>query len=106
VALDHSCQVQRHPHSERGLDCYSTPEVAVAALLKVEKLPHHLWEPCCGKGNIVRALRAAAHAVIASDIHDDYGFPLHFARDFLTESRMPIGCEAISSWRTRSSSRR
>jgi hypothetical protein len=25
----------------------------------------------------------------------DYGFPLHFVRDFLTETAMPTGCELI-----------
>jgi hypothetical protein len=35
--LDHSCQVERHPHAERGLDLYETPNVAVEALLRVEK---------------------------------------------------------------------
>jgi hypothetical protein len=38
MALDHSCQVQRHPLSERGLDLYETPDVAVEALLRVERL--------------------------------------------------------------------
>jgi hypothetical protein len=36
MALDHSCQVQRHPHSERGLDLYETPSGAVHALLRAE----------------------------------------------------------------------
>jgi hypothetical protein len=50
--LDHSCQVQRHPHAERGLDLYETPAVAVEALLRVERLPHRIWEPACGRGAI------------------------------------------------------
>jgi hypothetical protein len=94
MALDHSCQVQRHPHTERGLDLYETPAVAVEALLRVEKLPHMLWEPAAGRGAIVRVLRDHGHAVIASDIAD-YGFRLHFCRDFLGEIGMPAGVEAI-----------
>jgi hypothetical protein len=94
LALDHSCQVQRHPLAERGLDLYETPAVAVEALLRYEKLPHQIWEPAAGRGAIVRVLRDVGHAVIASDIHD-YGFPLHFVRDFLTETAMPSGCELI-----------
>jgi hypothetical protein len=39
-------------------------------------------------------LRRAGHAVIASDVAD-YGFPLDFVRDFLTETRMPDGTECI-----------
>jgi hypothetical protein len=92
--LDHSCQVQRHTLADRGHDCYSTPEVAVEALLRVECLPHFLWEPCAGRGAIVNVLRDAGHAVIASDLID-YGDPTHFPhRDFLTEP-LPTGCEAI-----------
>jgi hypothetical protein len=94
MALDHSCQVQRHTYAERGLDCYTTPAVAVEALLRVEQLPHCIWEPAAGRGAIVGVLRAHGHAVIASDVHD-YGFPLHFVADFLTQERMPAGCEAI-----------
>lgn len=92
--LDHSCQVQRRLLAERGDDFYETPTVAVEALLRVERLPHRLWEPACGRGAIVRPLRAAGHEVLASDLVD-YGDPTHFyQRDFLLE-RLPSGCEAI-----------
>jgi hypothetical protein len=93
--LDHSCQVQRHALSERKNDCYETPAVAVQALLRHERLPHRLWDPCCGPGNIVSALRAAGHEVIASDLVD-YGDPTHFyRRDFLMERKAPDGCEGV-----------
>jgi hypothetical protein len=91
--LDHSCQVQRHPLAERGLDLYETPAVAVEALLRVETLPHVIWEPAAGRGAIARVLRAHGHAVIASDIVDYGG--LHFVRDFLTEPAMPTGCKCV-----------
>jgi hypothetical protein len=91
--LDHSCQVQRHPHEERGLDLYETPAVAVEALLRRERILHCVWEPAAGRGAIVRVLRDAGHAVVASDIFD-YG-AMHFVRDFLTETQMPAGCECI-----------
>jgi|SRR5262252_370049 len=68
--LDHSCQVNRAPLKERRGDCYDTPAVAVHALLKVETLPRIIWEPACGIGNIVEVLRAAGHAVIATDLND------------------------------------
>jgi hypothetical protein len=32
--------------------------------------------------------------VIASDVCD-YGFPLHFAGDFLSQTKMPAGCECV-----------
>jgi hypothetical protein len=91
--LDHSCQVQRRPTAERGLDLYETPPVATAALLRTERLPHGIWEPAAGRGAIARVLRDHEHAVIASDIYD-YG-NLHFVGDFLAQKRMPAGCDCI-----------
>src|SRR5262249_58394798 len=61
IMLDHSCQVQRRLLAERSDDLYETPTVAVEALLREERLPHRLWEPACGRGAIVRPLRAAGH---------------------------------------------
>ena len=93
--LDHSCQVQRAPLSERKDDLYGTPPEATRALLQAEKLPHRLWEPCAGRGAIVDVLRAAGHEVLASDLVD-YQQPTHFSRrDFLMERKAPDGCEAI-----------
>ena len=51
-------------------------------MLRVEDIPHGVWEPAAGRGAIVSVLRDRGHAVIASDI-TDHGFPLHFVRDFL-----------------------
>jgi hypothetical protein len=74
---------------------YETPAVAVDTLLRVELLPLRIWEPAAGRGAIVNALRAAGHEVVASDIAD-YGVPSHFAnRDFLLETKLPKGVEAI-----------
>ena len=91
--LDHSCQVQRHSHAERGLDLYETHDVAVQALLRVEKIPEKIWEPAAGRGAIVRVLRNHSHNVVASDVHDYGG--LDFVGDFLAQEQMPTGCEAI-----------
>jgi hypothetical protein len=93
--LDHSCQVQRAPLADRKDDLYETPDVAVHALLRVEKLPHRLWEPACGPGRIVKVLRGAGHEVIAGDLVD-YGCPMSFKGiDFLMETRAPHNIEAI-----------
>jgi hypothetical protein len=95
--LDHSCQTQRHPHAERGVDLYETPSVAVEALLRVERLPLRIWEPACGKScNIVNVLRAQGHDVYASDLMD-YGTDptAHYGRDFLHEHQAPEGYECI-----------
>jgi hypothetical protein len=91
--LDHSCQVQRHSHSERGLDLYETLDVAVEALLRVEKLPPLLWEPACGPGRIVRVLERAGHAVCASDI-EKYGEG-HAVCDFFEFTALPFACDTI-----------
>lgn len=59
-----------HSHAARGADLYETPPQAVRALLKVEPLPELIWEPACGRGAIVRVLRASGHRVLATDIRD------------------------------------
>ena len=92
--LSHAANAGRHPLADRGRDVYETPPEATRALLAVEKLPHWLWEPAAGPGAIVSVLRAAGHAVIASDVMD-YGFPLHFQRDFLDTTAALIDVEAI-----------
>jgi hypothetical protein len=91
--LDHSCQVSRAPLEERRGDCYDTPAVAVHALLKAEHLPHVIWEPACGTGNIVTVLRQAGHNVIATDLNNR-GCPDSLDRiDFLLPVK--VDCDAI-----------
>jgi hypothetical protein len=95
MALDHSCQVQRHKLSERREDLYETPDVAIEALLRVEKLPHHIWEPACGRGRIVNILRAHGHTVWATDLND-HGCPDSENRiDFLMEHQRRFDVECI-----------
>jgi hypothetical protein len=94
MTLGHAAQSGQHPHLERGLDLYSTPPCATEALLRVEQLPHWIWEPAAGRGAIVNVLCDRGHAVVASDIAD-YGFPLHFVTDFLTTAKAPAGTECI-----------
>jgi hypothetical protein len=92
--LSHAAQSGQHPHRDRGLDCYSTPPVAVDALLAVESLPHRIWEPAAGHGNIVRVLREAGHQIYASDIQH-YDFPLDGEADFLKTTHAPPRTEMI-----------
>jgi DNA polymerase len=92
--LDHAANPGRHSLADRGRDLYETPPEATRALLRVEQIPHGVWEPAAGRGAIVRLLRDAGHAVIASDIQD-YDFPLHFVRNFLTTTEVPAGTEII-----------
>jgi len=90
--LDHSCQVNRAPLEERRGDCYDTPPEAVHALLRCEKLPHKIWEPACGRGNIAGVLIGAGHTVYPTDLNDrGYGLP---RIDFLLPGP-PVDCDAI-----------
>jgi hypothetical protein len=86
---------RRHALAERKDDLYETPDVAIEALLRVEKLPHLIWEPACGPGRIVNVLRLAGHEVIAGDLVN-YGCPQSFhGIDFLMETRAPHKVECI-----------
>lgn len=70
MSLDSAAMAKRHHLADRGDDLYQTPPEAVRSLLRVETLPHRIWEPACGPGAIVRELRAAGHTVFASDLID------------------------------------
>ena len=87
-------RVMAHPQAERGDDLYNTPRCAVQALLRVESLPHTIWEPSAGRGAIAQELLNAGHAVIASDLIQ-YNSPLHFTGDFLEQTQAPAGTELI-----------
>jgi hypothetical protein len=80
----------------RGNDLYETPPLAVEALLRAETLPQRLWEPACGRGAMVRALRGAGFSVFSSNLID-YDTPDQDAahQDFLEQQAAPEGVEAI-----------
>ena len=84
----------RAPMRERPGDRYDTAPPAVHALLTVEKLPHRIWEPASGKGNIVKVLRAAGHHVIASDIKKR-GCPDSTLCDYLDPDPPRPACDAV-----------
>lgn len=84
-----------HSLVERGVDLYETPTCAIEALVAVEKLPHHIWEPACGRGAIVNVLRERGHTVWATDLCD-HGCPQsQWKVDFLMERQSRIDVEAI-----------
>lgn len=84
-----------HTAAVRGHDLYQTASVAVEALLRVETLPHHIWEPACGPGVIVDVLRRHRHTVWATDLID-YGCPQSESGvDFLATTQTRIDTEAI-----------
>lgn len=86
---------KRAPLADRKDDLYETPPVAVQALLKAERVPHHIWEPACGPGSIVRELRSAGHTVWATDLVD-YGCEnSESGVDFLLERQTRVDVEGI-----------
>jgi hypothetical protein len=94
--LDKAANAGRAPQREHPGDRYDTHACAVHALLKVEKLPHLIWEPACGTGNIVKVLRKGGHHVVATDIARR-GCPKSRVLDFLKPpgDGHDIECEAI-----------
>jgi hypothetical protein len=83
--------------AERGADLYETPAAAVRALINVEKLPIDIWEPCAGRGAIVRELKRGGHRVTAHDLNAwpgaDSGIKTPI--DFLMEREAPASCSCI-----------
>lgn len=75
------------------LDWYVEPARVTTALARVEKLGGRIWDPCCGGGNIVTALRAAGHNAYGTDVVrrvDDARWFLG-ERDFLTGApKLPL----------------
>jgi hypothetical protein len=92
--LDKSAQAGRHATRVHIDDCYDTPPCAVRALLKVEHIPRHVWEPAAGTGNIASVLRAHGHEVFASD-KLDRGCPGVFVFNYLRPLRMPLAPDAV-----------
>jgi hypothetical protein len=88
---------KRHALSARGNDLYETPTCAIRALMRVEDLPHVIWEPCAGRGAISRELISAGHAVITSDLVAYQGADngIQSGIDFLMERKHPAGCLTI-----------
>lgn len=91
--------MQRHAWKDRGDDLYETPACATQALIRTGEflIPPDggsgmdIWEPCAGRGAISRELRAAGHAVLASDLvaYDGADEGIITGRDFLMERHCP-----------------
>jgi hypothetical protein len=83
--------------SERGLDQFDTPPIALGPLFEHEPLlagVTSICEPFCGKGNLVIAMRARGLTVHASDI-SDRGCPDSTVLDFLAMTQKP--CDVLLS---------
>jgi len=87
---------KRHSLKVHRNDLYETCPEAVRALLSAVTLPDVIWEPACGPGSIVRALRATGRQVYATDLVDYESLDQDQAGwDFLLEQKLPLGAEAI-----------
>src|SRR6516225_8396984 len=85
--------------SERGLDQFDTPPIALSPAFVHEPLlsgVKSVCEPFCGKGNLVIAMRARGLTVFASDIQDR-GCPDSDVLDFLKMTSRPPGCDVLLS---------
>lgn len=87
------------PLSERGLDLFDTPPIALAPLFTHE--PHlmnasSVCEPFAGKGNLVTALRERGRTVYASDIRAR-SCPDSTVQDFFTMAERPPECRLLLS---------
>lgn len=82
---------------DRRDDLHETPDVAARTLLRHERLPSGLWEPCAGRGAISRLLIAAGHRVVATDLvaYPGADTGIQSGIDFLMERRAPESCTAI-----------
>lgn len=83
------------------LDWYVEPGRVTTALARVEKFGGRIWDPACGGGNIVTALRAAGLTAYGTDIQRrvPYGTSWFLGeRDFLTQPpRLPLwNCIAMN----------
>lgn len=57
-----------HVWKRDELDWYVEPERVTEQLCTVENFYGYIQDPCCGQGNIVRALRKCGHLAVGSDI--------------------------------------
>lgn len=67
-------EVLRGIQQKGSPDDFQTPAYGVEPLLRYLPADWHVWEPACGKGNIVRALDAAGYSVVGTDILDGTNF--------------------------------
>jgi hypothetical protein len=81
--------MQRHSFADRGNDLYETPACATLALIRTGELTpgENVWEPCAGRGAIMRVLEANGIPVLACDLIDYPGRHdgVHTGWDFLKE---------------------
>lgn len=91
-------QAGQHAHDDRQRDVYETPACATLALLNAEEFffsPRSIWEPACGPGAMVWALRNAGHRALGSDVGHFPDRTMFYGRNFFHETVAPKGTDAI-----------
>lgn len=78
-----------HTDKERQReDYYATDSVAIDKLAKAFVIPHNVYEPCCGAGDLSKRLEQLGHNVVSTDLVDrGYG---EGGVDFLLVNEMPF----------------
>lgn len=82
-----------HIWNRDELDWYVEPGSSTTQLLAVEKFNGAVWDPCCGGGNVVRALLAEGYQAIGTDIVERPGQDPEWFRgtvDFLYSEQIPV----------------
>lgn len=62
------------PMTTKGSDDFQTPPEALYPLLPYIKKDWIIWEPACGKGNLVTELKLHGYVVTGTDIKTGYDF--------------------------------
>lgn len=88
-------KIGEYGHERRAHDAYWTDEPTIKALCENYQFPKRVWEPACGRGDIVKHLVARGHSVYSSDLNQ-HGFEgQELIADFLEMATVPNGAKAI-----------
>lgn len=77
-------------HDREENDFYATDPIAIDCLLKKEVLEHNLWEPACGKNQLVNRLEQYGYNVRRSDLIKRIDDPKLEVLDFLSPNNNKI----------------
>lgn len=82
------------------LDYYVEPPEVSAALFRVERFVGHIWDPACGRGNILKAAIESGYrnCVVGSDVERrSCPFYFHGMRDFLDEQKLCLAQNIVTN---------
>lgn len=75
-------KTNKPPKSKKGSDIFQTPLGTFDNVLQYVPKDYIIWEPACGKGNIVKDLTQHGYKVIGTDIEDEYDFFTYQPKQF------------------------